>query len=63
MYTPMSDQHADNKEESMPELTKNPEPNHQENKARSIWGSNIWLLLGLGVGALLGLLTYTQHWL
>lgn len=47
----------------MPELTKNPEPNHQENKVRSIWDSNIWLLLGLGVGALLGLLTYTQHWL
>lgn len=63
MYTPMSDQHADSKEESMLELTENPELNHQENKERSIWDSNIWLLLGLGVGALLGLLTYTQHWL
>lgn len=47
----------------MLELPENPELNHQENKARSIWDSKIWLLLGLGVGALLGLLTYTQHWL
>lgn len=60
-------QHAASKEESMSELTKNPELNHQENKARSIGDSNIWLLLGLGVGAgvgaFLGLLAYTQHWL
>jgi len=61
MYTPMSGQHADSEEESMSKLTKNPEPIHQENEERSIWDSNIWLVLGLGVGAFLGLITYTQH--
>ncbi len=25
--------------------------------------SNIWLLLGLGIGAILGLVAYTQHWI
>ena len=25
--------------------------------------SNIWLLLGLGIGAILGLAAYTQHWI
>lgn len=47
----------------MPELTENPEPNHQENENSSIWDSNIWLLPCFGVGALLGLLSYTQNWL
>lgn len=38
-------------------------PRQHRNENRSIWNSNVWLLLGLGLGAFIGLLTYTQHWL
>ncbi len=35
----------------------------QESAMKQILVNNAWVLLGLTIGAVLGLIAYTQHWL
>ncbi|NMW89510.1 CrcB family protein [Mobiluncus curtisii] len=39
------------------------EDNQDLDKPRSWASSNIWVFIGAGIGAVLGLLAYTQDWL